>query len=242
MKWLKRNIVPSALLAVSIVLSLFLFQECEHTSQLEQDLEATNNFLEIEKQQSISRDSIHAQDIVEMKQNLMSEVSARMLLEEEFERFKEISSHVRTETVTRIDTMFIAYNPSDTNDIINDYTDCIPIDTVRAYFIQTPKGINYADTWFAFSGTVDSIGLTIDSMSMVNKFDVTIGWKKPDKPFKFLRRKEPVVELISYSPYTQVNYINNIVVDKKESIFNSKLAWAVYGTTAGIIIGTQIKK
>jgi len=241
MRWIKENIAFCLCIAGCIVLSLFWLRECEHSSDLERDLESTNNFWETEKEQMISRDSIHIHDMKEMEQNLMSEVSARILLEEEFERFKEISSHVRTETVTRIDTMFIAFDP-DSNNIINDYTDCIPVDTVRAYFIQTPKGVGYADTWFAFSGTVDSIGLTIDSLSMINKFDVTIGWKKPDEPFKFLRKKQPVVELVSYNPYTKVNYINNIVVDNKESIFNSKAAWAIYGATAGVIIGTQIKK
>lgn len=241
MRWLKENIAFALCIAGCIVLSLFLFQECEHNSDLKRDLESTNNFWETEKEQWISRDSIKTHDIAEMEQNLMSEISARKLLEEEFKRFKEIQSHVRSELITRIDTMFIPYDP-DSNNIINDYTDCIPIDTVRKYFLQTPKGVGYNDTWFAFSGTVDSIGLTIDSLSMINKFDVTIGWKKPDKPFKFLRKKQPVVELISYNPYTKVNYVNNIVVDKKESIFNSKLAYAIYGTAAGIVIGTQIKK
>ena len=71
---------------------------------------------------------------------------------------------------------------------------------------------------------------------MINKFDVTIGWKKPDKSFKFLRKKIPVVELISYSPYSKINYVNNVVVDdNKSNIFTSKPAMVVYGAAAGYI-------
>lgn len=241
MKWIKENIAFTVCIALAIVLSLFLFQECEHSSDLERDLKSTYNFLDIEKTQSISRDSVHAHDIKVMEQNIMSEEAARMLLEKEFERFKEIQSHVRSEITTRIDTFFIPYDSS-TNDIILDYDGYMPIDTVRKYFVQIPKGVNYADTWLAFSGSIDSIGLSIDSMSMINKFDITIGWKKPDKPFKFLRRKQPIAEIVSYNPYTKVNYVNNIVVDKKTgNIFTSKAAFAIYGATAGIIVGTQIK-
>lgn len=233
MRWLKENIVSSLCIVGCIVLSLFLLQECKNSSNLRQNLNSTSSFLEIEKQQSISRDSIHAQDVKIMEQNLMSETAARILLQDEFERFKEISSHVRAETITRIDTMFIVYE-SESDDIINEYTDCIPIDTVRAYFIQSPKRVRYADTWFAFAGIVDTIGLNIESMSMVNKFDVTVGWKKPDKPFKFLRRKKPVVELTSYNPYTKVNYVNNIVVENRQSnLFTNVILPSAAGFVAG---------
>jgi hypothetical protein len=233
MRWNLKNIVSIGGIVGCVVLSLLLFQTCENNSDLKRDLDSTKNFLDIEKDQRISRDSIHAQEMYEMEQNLMSEISARKLLEDEFERFKKITSHIRTEFVTRIDTFFIPYDP-DSNDIINDYVDCVPIDTVRAHFIQTPKKVNYSDQWFEFSGIVDSSGLTIDTMSMVNKFDVTIGWKKPDKPFKFLRKKEPVVELISYSPYTKVSYVNNIVVDGKQgNFFTGKVLPAALGFAAG---------
>jgi hypothetical protein len=235
-RWLKENIAFTLCIAGCVALSLLLLRTCEEKSDLERDLDSVVSFMETEELQSISRDSIHAEDIYLMSQNLMTEKSARILLEKEFENFKTIQSHVRTETVTRIDSFFIEYDP-DSSDILADYSDYIPVDTVNKYFIQTPKGISYDDTWFAFDGSVDSIGLTIDSLSMINKFDVTIGYKKPDKPFKFLRRKQPVVELTSYNPYTKVNYVNNVVVEKqKGSIFKSRLAMFIYGGIGGYAI------
>lgn len=236
MRWLKENIAFTLCIAGCVVLSLVLFRSCEEKNRLEKDIESVVSFMETEELQMISRDSIHAEDIYVMSQNLMAEKTARILLGDEFNNYKELQSHVRTETITRIDSFFIAYNP-DSNDVLADYSDYIPIDTVNKYFIQTPKGLNYNDTWFAFSGSVDSIGLTIDSLSMMNKFDVTIGYKKPDKPLKFLRRKQPVVELTSYNPYTKINYVNNVVVEKKKgSIFTSKPAMLIYGAAGGYVI------
>ena len=232
-EWFKKHILIVISLMLGIILAGFLLSECEKTQDLERDLESMDNFHEIEKQQLVDRDSIRAQDVRQMKQNLMSEIAARILLEQEFERFKEINSHVRFETITRIDSLRITYIDTIYN-ILTDYTDFIPIDTVSKYFLQTPKGLKFDDGWFNFVGTVDMDGLTIDSMSFINKFDVTIGYKKSDKPFAFLRKKVPVVELISYNPYTTVNYVNNvIVVDKKGGIFTSKPAFFIYGGVLG---------
>lgn len=205
-------------------------------SDMERDHLSEISFWENELTQSISRDSIVAQDFVEMNQNLMSEKKAREILQEEFDRFKKISAHVRFESQTRIDTLRIRYDHYDTI-ILNDYTDYVPIDTVKKYFIQIPKKVSFKDQWMSLNATVDTV-FQMDSMKFMNKFDVTIGYKKPDKPFKFLRKKEPVVELISYSPYTSVNYVNNITVeDKKSSIFLSPVATAIYGIGIGFGIG-----
>ena len=241
MNWIKENINFLFSIAGIIVLSLLLFNQCEHVADLERDIESTNSFWENEEKQWVSRDSIKAHDIAEMKMNLMTESSARQLLEEEFERFKDIQSHVRTEVITRVDSFLIPYTP-DSADILAMYDSLIPIDTVNKHFIQIPKGVSYSDTWFAFDANIDSIGLTIDSMRMINKFDVTIGWKKPDKPLKFLRKKEPVVELISYNPYTEVNYVNNIVIQNRQgSSLVEKIATFGGGFVAGYVTG-QIKQ
>lgn len=240
MNWLKRNIIYLGLLIAGFVLCGILFNQCEQIDQLESDLTASDTFREIEKQQSISRDSIHVEDMKEMKQNLMSEKASRVLLEDEFNRFKIVQSHVRFESKTRIDTMYIPY-VVDSTDRFAQYDSCIPLDTVKAHFLPVPKKVIYNDNWFSFNSTLGMEGLTIDSMSMANKFDVTIGWKKPDKPFKFLRRKQPVVELISYNPYTSINYVNNVVVEKKGSIFTSKPAMFMYGG-AVVFIGTKLKQ
>ena len=73
---------------------------------LEREIVSVKNFMEEEKNQSISRDSIHAEEIKIMKQNIVEEKTARILLEEEYERFKSIESHVRFESITVVDSVF----------------------------------------------------------------------------------------------------------------------------------------
>lgn len=204
-----------AVLALMLIPLFFLVKECKHSNELQRDAESLNNFYETEKLQQISRDSIEAHQMIDMQQNLMSEISARMILEEEFERFKEITSHVRFESVTKIETLRVEYtNPN--IDILADYSQYIPIDTVKKYFIQVPRDVIHKEQWFSFGGSVDADHFMIDSLSFINKFDVTIGTKKSEKSFAFLRKKEYTVELTSYNPYTSVNYVNNVIVDNEK--------------------------
>jgi len=195
---------------------------------LEREVVSVKNFLEEEKNQSISRDSIHAEEIKIMKQNIVEEKTARALLEEEYERFKSIESHVRFESITLVDSVFIPFTKTDT---LKEYSDC-------------GGDLAFNDGWMNLDAEVDSSGLHIDSLSFINKFDITIGRKKSDKPFSFLRKKEYTVELISYNPHTQVNYVNNIIVDEGNNIkpLRSKLAIFIYGVTAGAITAWQLNK
>lgn len=229
MEWIKRNIVMVLCFVGVAILGMFLLKECEHSKELEDEVNAVNDFWEGEEAQWISRDSIQAQDIAQMQQNLMTETSARILLEEEFKRFKSINSQVRAEIITMIDTV-IEYRDIE-NNIVDNYQDCIPVDTVKEHFIQIPRIASLEDQWMKIYTTIDT-ALMIDSLFFINKFDVTIGYKKPDKPLKFLRRKEPVVELISYSPYSKVNYVNNIVVKDKPG---TPIDEILIGTGAGIL-------
>ena len=207
-----------------------IFSQCKRNNQLQQDAESQANFYEAEKNQMINRDTIQAHQIIDMKQNLISEISAREVLEKEFERFKEIQSHVRFESYTKIETLRVAYNDPNIN-ILADYTDYIPVDSVKKYFIQIPRELKHDDDWFEFYGTVDQDHFMIDSLSFINKFDVTIGKKKSDKSFAFLRKKEYTVELVSYNPYTTVPYINNIVVDNEKKNLSVPIAFGAGAVT-----------
>lgn len=242
MEWIKKNIALVFCFVGIAVLLMFLLKECEHNKELEDEVNTVNAFLDIEKQSSFDRDSIHAHDIKEMEQNLLTETSARILLEEEFQRFKKIQSHTRFESTSGIREVLVPFEVHDTViQIVNNYVDAIPVDTVKKYFIQIPK-IAKLDTsdWFQLYTTIDT-ALTIDSLFFINKFDVTIGYKKPDKPFKFLRKKVPTVELISYSPYTTLNYVNNITVKGKPGTPIEEILSAAGGGVLGFFIGRGTK-
>jgi len=219
------KLIPWALL---VIMSLMYFNSLSNNVDLEREIVSVKTFLEAEKDQLISRDSIKAEEIKELKQNIVEEKTARILLADEYERFKSVKSHVRFESVTVVDSIFIPFIKTDT---LKEYEDCL-------------GELALNDGWMNFSGEVDSSGLHIDSLSFINKFDVTIGRKKSDKPFAFLRKKEYTVELISYDPYTEINYVNNIVVEEKNSnkVFNSKPAYMVYGGVIGSILAWKLNK
>ena len=80
----------------------------------------------------------------------------------------------------------------------------------------------------------------IDSLILINKFDATLGWKKPDKAFKFLRKSEPVLAFNSYNPYSTAPYINNLVIEddgtKFGKILLSRPAFFMYGFLTNSLI------
>jgi hypothetical protein len=73
-----------------------------------------------------------------------------------------------------------------------------------------------------------------------NKIDAILGWQKPDKPLKFLRKAEPVVKINSYNPYSRIGAINNLVVEDERSKFGkvltSKPMMFLYGVIGGITL------
>lgn len=217
-----------------ILLSCLLLSECKRSADLTQEAESVTSFYEAEKNQFISRDSLRAQEIVDMRQNLVDEQTARVVLEKEFERFKSIKSHTRFESRFIIDTIQIVYSVPDTN-ILDMYDDYIPVDSVKKYFLQVPRHLKHTEDWFQFYGTVDVDHFMIDSLSVINKFDVTIGKKKSEKPLSFLRKKELTVELVSYNPYSKTNYINNIVVEENKKNILAPISFSAGAATTFLI-------
>lgn len=171
-----------------------------------------------------------------MKQNVISEKVANQKFREELAEYKKINSYMKSEVVTSINNLEVKYK-----NLSKDQFDGIDIkdgeyihkDIVNKNFLRVPDTIYYNDDWMSLIGTINKQGAIIDSLYMFNKFDAVIGYKKPEKNFKWLRKKEPVVELKSYNPYTKINYVNNVTVDnnkgKVKNIFTSPIALFAYG-------------
>ena len=114
---------------------------------------------------------------------------------------------------------------------------------LNEHYLKIPAKVEMNNDWMSFNATIEK-KFSIDSLSMYNKFDAYLGYKKPEKPLKFLRKSEPVLELRSYSPYTKVAYVNNIVVEdgKKGKFLTSKPAMFLYGLGTGFILSKSINK
>ena len=205
--------------------------------------ESIISFNEKENMQLKNSIDLKVSDAVVMKQKLTTNDIALRELKEELNGYKKLNSYLKTEVTTTIKNLEAKYN-----DLSKDQFDGVEIkdgsyihvDEVDKHFLRVPKTFTTSSEWFTVHGTVKKQFTVIDSLSMFNKFDAIIGYKKPNKKFKLFRKKEPVVELKSYNPYTKINYVNNVVVSnnktKVESIFLSRPAMLIYGFLGGKLI------
>jgi len=202
-------------------------------------------FAEKEKDALIQTKELMVQDMVSMNQNIVNERTAMDLMKDEIHGFKSIQAHIKAEILSEIRGMEIELkNPegigSEFEGIVFQDTNCINRDTVNKYFLRIPKIVSLdTNKWFSFHVTIDK-SLTIDSLKMINKLDASLGWKKPEKRFKFLRKSEPVLALNSYNPYSSIPYVNNFTVEpngtKAGKILNSRAAWFMYGLGVSTLI------
>lgn len=235
-----------------ICLAVVVIQRCDQENAIDtmqRDHASEMSYMREENNALIQKD-LEPQVVVEKDMNVISEEKAREMLDEQFKEFTEINMLLKGEIVTAVENISIEYHPPDVHVDPFEGLDFaldgyhLHKDTVNKYFLRTPKKVSYLDTnWLEFEGTVFRNDFNIDRLSLINKFDVTLGYKKPDKNFKFLRRSEPKLEFKSYNPYSTVPYVNNLVVEKNGSaagrIFTSKPAFFVYGFLAKSLINVN---
>lgn len=232
-----------------IIVALLLFfgwREYGHYVEkkaIEDSYEAVISYKDGERNQLKNSLDLEVADKVIMKQNIMSEKVAKEQLKEELEGYKDLTAYMKSEVVTSIKNLEAKYDKAE-----RDQFDGIDIkdgeyihkNDVDKNFVRVPTTFGHKDDWMYFAGTINKHSTILDSLYLINKFDATIGSKKSEKSFSWLRKKEPTVELKSYNPYTEVTYVNNVVInDDKGKIGNillSKPAMFVYGVLTGVAI------
>ena len=204
-------------------------------------MESREDFFELERMSYFDSMDVRIQSIKEAKQNSVLSIDDIEVIRNMYPGISNIESLVKTELHSFItgsstyiyDTVYLAQN--------ND--EYIHRDSVKRNFI--PKGTRSIknDAWYDLSLTIGD-SLSIDSLKVREKLDVILGWKKPDKSFKWLRKREPIVSVQSYNPYTEVGYVNNLVVRDERSKFGkvmtSKPMMFIYGLGIGYA-GAKIK-
>lgn len=233
-------------LIISIVfLFLILFGWREYSHYMEKltivrDYNSAIDFKDAEKGQLKNSLDLKVADEFIMKQNLISEKVAKEQLKEELKGYKDLTAYMKSEVITSIRNLEAKYDDKDSDPFIGidlldgDY---IHKNIVDKNFVRAPKSFSYKDDWMSFEGTVNRKSTALDSLYLLNKFDATIGYVRPDTTFGWLRKKTPVVSLKSYNPYTKIVYVNNVVVDngkgKVGNILFSKPAMLIYGALVG---------
>lgn len=131
---------------------------------------------------------------------------------------KNIKSQVRVETITKVDSFFVAFEPQDT----------LSADT------SFKKNFSYEDPkkWFTLSGVVLEGGVGISEMSVRNKYHITIA----DKKVGFFKAPKPSVVLVNENPYTQTEKMNNLVIDNKSPFYKRPWFWAAIGLGTGFYL------
>lgn len=235
-------------IVIAILLALvFGWREYSHYTDI-QDMadsyKATVNFHKGEAAQFKNSLDLKVADEFIMKQNIVSSEIANEQLKDEIKGFKNINSYMKMEVLEVIKNLEIKYSEANIKNpfegIILKDDEYLHKDDVAENFLRLPKTFKEESDsgWFYIAGVINKESLTIDSLSMFNKFDATIGLKKSEKKFSWLRKKEPVVSLKSYNPYTKIVYVNNVVVDndkgKVGNILFSKPAMFLYGFVGGM--------
>ena len=198
------------LIIIAALIGLFVFRECEHKAekdQLKDSIVSVKDFMEKELDSYFAGKDIEVQDSVVAHQNLVSSID---------EVLADKYIH---------DTTYLASN---TDEFIHR-------DTVREYFIPKGTKASHEDLWYDIDITLND-SLQIDSLKVRDKIDAVLAWRKPDKSFKWLRKREPIVTVQSYNPYTTIGHVNNLVVKDEKSKFvkvlTSKPMMFLYGVGA----------
>ena len=231
------------LLIALIMLSFIGWREYSHYCEkqtIAESYKSVIDFKETEKSQLKNSLDLKVADEFVMKQNIVNSKIAQEELKEELKGYKDLTAYMKSEVITSIKNLEAKYDnkESDPFEGINLLDgDYIHKDDVDKNFIRVPKSFSFEDEWLSFEGTVSRESAVLDSLYLLNKFDATIGYVRPDTTFSWFRKKTPVVSLKSYNPYTKIVYVNNVVVDndkgKVGNVLFSKPAMLVYGAIAG---------
>lgn len=230
---------------IGILIALILFQRFEHRSDMESMKQSFDSLIEFQKNELNSRfagKDIMVKDIKEMKQNQVASLKELKSLNKAYSDLKKVNAVIKAELATKIKgTIKIFY---DTTYLSADTGVFIHRDSISKYFIPKQSKALHSEMWYDISTTIGD-SLTIDSLNVYNKIDVILGYKKPDKAFKFLRKSEPIVSIQSYNPYSKIENVNNLIVNDNRSkvgkLATSKLAGFTYGILGGFLLFSFLK-
>lgn len=208
---------------------------------MESSMDSIKSYFEKEKDSFAADRELMVQDVKQMAQLYVSSTEDLNFLKEQYKEFSKIQSVIKTEISSSVKGLKIPIQIAD----VNFPDSLIPVDIVNQFYIPKNSKSSYSDDWIDLAFELGD-SLSIDSIVVRNKIDAVVGWKKSEKSFAFLRKKEPVIDIISYSPYTKVGYVNNLTVEPENkskfiSTITSKPVILGIGVGLGILVSSLIK-
>jgi hypothetical protein len=205
------------LVVLILIAVLLLFKSCSIILE--------NNKLKQENAVFKSENQVFTEEILKDGQKMAEQEQLIVTQKEAIEaglikikNLKNVKSQVRVETITQIDSFFVAFEKKDSLSPVSD--------SINKFSYKDSKD------WFTLSGAVTPSGVGITEMSVRNKYHITIA----DKRVGFFKAPKPSVVLVNENPYTRTEKMNNLVIDNKSPFYKRPWFWAAIGLGAGIYL------
>jgi hypothetical protein len=235
---MKNKILPIILV---IVIILLIFKGCEIAKDRDNLLTQISTYKLGEKEfkNKILKDS---STMATQNQTMLTQEEALKLgllkMEGEIRKVQSQVSERQDVVVTKVNVPYIPNGFVDTSGwyakLQNGDNTPSNIDSLLAHSVLVPQPFKKEEKWYQIYGNVEKDGLLIDSLKLNNESSVTIGFKRSG----FLGlKKQPIVEIKNTNPYLRVSKMNNVIIKKDKSIFQSKFFWLGLG-----VIGAKIIK
>lgn len=217
---------------LSIIVIILLIDGCQQRAHNKNLVDQLSEY-KIENQNYRSERQKDSSLIVTQNQTILSQKEALKLgLLELDNKIKQVQSQLQAKlkiSVVEKDVPFIPTNYADTSGWVRDRNGNL----VRTDSISVPQDYGLIEKWFKVKGTIKKTGVKIDTLELPAKFTVTYGKEKSG----FLgMSRTPVVQVKSDNPYIDVSSLNNIVVKKPKTIFNSPFLYLGTGIILGIFV------
>lgn len=203
------------LLAIAILLLLKSCSVISENNKLKQQVAVMKS-----ENQAFSEEIIKdGQKMAEQEQLIVSQKQAIDAGLIKIKNLKNVKSQVRVETITQVDSFFVAFEAEDT--LSADST------LSKKFTYQDPEN------WFSLAGVVTEQGVGVSELSVRNKYHITIA----DKKVGFFKARKPAVILINENPYTKTEKMNNLVIENKSPFYKRPWFWAAIGIGTGLYLG-----
>jgi hypothetical protein len=205
------------LVVLILIAVLLLFKSCSIILE--------NNKLKQENAVFKSENQVFTEEILKDGQKMAEQEQLIVTQKEAIEaglikikNLKNVKSQVKVETITQIDSFFVAFEKKDSLSPVSD--------SISKFSYKDSKD------WFTLSGAVTPSGVGITEMSVRNKYHITIA----DKRVGFFKAPKPSVVLVNENPYTRTEKMNNLVIDNKSPFYKRPWFWAAIGLGTGIYL------
>lgn len=225
----------------AVVIFILLFRSNDMISAEEHDLKVSQ-YLKNE-QEFKSKINKQGQELTYQKQVIINKDKDLQKLLLENSDLRKLNSQIKFESVTNIKKFDALYSQVDylTRKIkqISILPDGDTVYIEKTDTIGVPFGtkFNKSDKWFSLTGSVEKQGISMDSLSILNSYVITVGTKRKS----LFKPSETYVELFNENPYTRTVSMNNIKVIEKKKWYQKGIVKFGSGFVLGAVTMFLIK-